>query len=1231
MCQPIFQQSTELQHISWLHQKDDLTRWFGVRSDEHNNMWLEDHGRFDALMDAMAENSGRHVTRCPQLVGFMGPTNGGKSTLVKLLIESSKKTDQTYEDASPVVGSAAYDCIPTSGDVHLYADPASITSERPLLIADCEGFDGGERLPLGVQICQEQGPLPTAVPPDLLSSRRRPLQWADTPEHRRREFIVSKLYPRITYAFADCVVFVLRNPKSFASTALDRLLDCAAATFDRSSTVKPHCIIALNATSTSVDASQWDVDSAKRELLSPLSDCLHPCRGVPKLRALAEHWRSLRYEIHTVEHLILRYYDSFSVVRIPTAPNYHKIKEQGLKLRHLIEEGCQRSASNKRKSRMLASAEEFRMYILHGFDHFANTLETAFDFFRHSLSHQPISKEFGRHAFQLYVMLGECRVRSMFPLARALVASCILMDCLRFRKGAVLELFKYYGRELTKALHDYVRRQAPGTHRVDHEGRSERHSGALDVTTEDEIAREIIGQSVEEYVETFKPEVSKLHLEIMANGSSTVSTADQEKTVRLELHADRLHRVYEECGSDIEAYGRATCVCCLMKKPEHPLPCGHILCDDCVRDYGTVDDDIVQIQSCPLHHKKVHWSPPAVVSRPSAGAGLRVLCLENGGIRGVLQLEILAAIDSQLGEHFTIWDCLDLTVGSGTGGLIAAAMSRPNATFEGCFETLRDICDAACTSGKGLPLRVIDRVARSSAAHRASPLDSVLREIFTEKNFGAYGYFRTNARVAVVVPDAPAGTAPLSSYHRPSIEQGMGPNMRSWEVIRATLAGSLEGGLSTGGDAFTGRPEKSLHPAVAAFEEACRSHPKGKSPALLFCLGTGRDAHKKSLSFAGSEHWTRLKEAHERMGGASVRVDVDLDNLPKSNQHKQMDDLRNQVQKVFGQPHFPILFNSIAVQLVATEFIFRASPQSSVGAPHQAVSGTISCRRQSNSDGLQRLLGILKDRCDAGFPPRFVARCGPGLAQMEQIKILELSEILQMEAYRAFTAIEVSLPAAALVSIRFKLFEDEPLCPEGYPISGLPLRDGKPPSAIRQSWSSTSDGTRSTSITDASSLASAGESPRGRPNARSSMTRHLARRDGLHRGATPAMRSWRSSLSKTDIHSATALSGGRPDSILECAGDKVLSSVSTGSFSSSSSVRTAAAETPVRRVGSPSAGTRGMGTTTPNASAHELGPFVPDEVDGKTYNFGATVKADVVAEEGDGKSVIEFFGDWAEN
>ena len=111
--------------------------------------------------------------------------------------------------------------VPTSADVHLYVDPATCASQRPILYADCEGFDGGEREPVAANIIGKLVPEKSRYLTPLQRLARgtkRALKWADrnqpgNKEKGKRGYAISEMYPRIFYAFSDIVVFVLHQPK----------------------------------------------------------------------------------------------------------------------------------------------------------------------------------------------------------------------------------------------------------------------------------------------------------------------------------------------------------------------------------------------------------------------------------------------------------------------------------------------------------------------------------------------------------------------------------------------------------------------------------------------------------------------------------------------------------------------------------------------------------------------------------------------------------------------------------------------------------------------------------------------------------------------------------------------------------------------------------------------------------------------------------------------------------
>jgi hypothetical protein len=199
---------------------------------------FQDYGRFGDLMSATdpvkrghrnshGRRGGQRVrdTRTPSLVSFVGQTGAGKSTLIKLLIDlasedkiSARIGSEVVAFPTPVIG-ATGGHLPTSEDVHLYLDPSTANSNSPILFADCEGLNGGERDPTGARMKKRRKEEEAM---DGLRGRgtgaikaisEQALTWADSPHTRTREYAVTNLYPRLLYTFSDVIVFVLTTPR----------------------------------------------------------------------------------------------------------------------------------------------------------------------------------------------------------------------------------------------------------------------------------------------------------------------------------------------------------------------------------------------------------------------------------------------------------------------------------------------------------------------------------------------------------------------------------------------------------------------------------------------------------------------------------------------------------------------------------------------------------------------------------------------------------------------------------------------------------------------------------------------------------------------------------------------------------------------------------------------------------------------------------------------------------
>lgn len=146
-----------------------------------------------------------------------------------MLIESQKTSiDPSKSDfPTPVVGGIGTS-IPTSADIHLYADPDSYFTQFPRIYADCEGLTGGERAPMANRALDVDGlgneakKRIEAHKDDTYVRRlrekshganRRKLGFAVDDESRKRENTVRELYPRLLYTFSHVVVFVLANER----------------------------------------------------------------------------------------------------------------------------------------------------------------------------------------------------------------------------------------------------------------------------------------------------------------------------------------------------------------------------------------------------------------------------------------------------------------------------------------------------------------------------------------------------------------------------------------------------------------------------------------------------------------------------------------------------------------------------------------------------------------------------------------------------------------------------------------------------------------------------------------------------------------------------------------------------------------------------------------------------------------------------------------------------------
>lgn len=108
------------------------------------------------------------------------------------------------------------------------------------------------------------------------------------------------------------------------------------------------------------------------------------------------------------------------------------------------------------------------------------------------------------------------------------------------------------------------------------------------------------------------------------------------------------------------------CLSCLAAPPQHVLECGHTLCDTCVRTFAKPqigEEASYVVEACLLCSAQVNLR----VQLKPATAGIRVLSIDGGGIRGIVPLELLRKLQSSIGGKARIQDFFDVAFGTSAG------------------------------------------------------------------------------------------------------------------------------------------------------------------------------------------------------------------------------------------------------------------------------------------------------------------------------------------------------------------------------------------------------------------------------------------------------------------------------------------------------------------------------------------------------------------------------------
>lgn len=439
-----------------------------------------------------------------------------------------------------------------------------------------------------------------------------------------------------------------------------------------------------------------------------------------------------------------------------------------------------------------------------------------------------------------------------------------------------------------------------------------------------------------------------------------------------------------------------TCFCCLMAFAEHIVACGHMFCLRCIRAYGEEKETSLQISFCPLGCGKANGDDTQPARLIPSSAGLRLLALEGGGRRTLLQLETLHRIEKLLGGRICIGAFFDLVVGAGAGAIAAVAISRTGAVAQDAIQAFTEVWNEARPAD--VPYIVARIISRSSS--QTDRLHKALRSTFGHDRpfLDSRPQFRPDLRAAVTCT-GPSGRnlVVIANYRRREVEnskhlfeRAIAPDneIKTWEALAASMAhpphykqfrhqnsAYLDGGFGE-------------HPMMTAVAEARAIWGSEHPVDIVLSVGTGLDSERivregqkqkrsearteprlKTKLRVGERHAYRteknwhfsLTEFRKRLqdDGRIVHCNPTFPETAPDAWRGGIDDLRLHISSILSLPHMEMLLQDIVSRLVASIFYYDWR------------SDRIECRFQPNSENIQHLGEfLLSCHCD-DFSPHF--------------------------------------------------------------------------------------------------------------------------------------------------------------------------------------------------------------------------------------------------------------------
>ncbi|KAF7547599.1 hypothetical protein G7Z17_g7633 [Cylindrodendrum hubeiense] len=733
---------------------------------------------------------------------------------IRSLIYQGQNSDTIENLEAPVPGArtGASACLPTTGEVNLYLDPDTFGTQVPYFFADCEGMLGGE--PVAAQYQKR-----------WFKHGRRYLVRPKDGKQIDRQTAVMTIYPRFLYIFSDVICMVTRNQKAWADSVV-KLLEWSRV--GAHNTVNqyalPALVIVLNGPT--FENSAWisgDHEAATRDFFMAIEQEINKNTALRKM--------AKQHGDKTMNELLTRNFSSVYVHYIPlegfeNLGNSGVIIPQIARLAHRIRSEAKSVQKMRAETWSLFDARQLSMIFDFAFKHLASGSEDPFDFNQCRQQISPPTAVEGHFAEFMRNCLKDSETRN-FDATASIVGSCIVRNSMKLEGSDLLYPSVVFNKELKEVCRraldrflsrtqscSYIRPET-GEKCVNTKiGHAKGHQSAdgvffadgnfisgvfnvrrfLELVGESVVkALKDINRSVESNREARRAYAAKKHRELLASIPDKTFWTKPVNTSWMDL----FNGLYaEDLGSRLNVRARV-CYACLFGRPEYAFPCGHIICFDCVREFDQTAPKetypgTAMHKGCVLcgsQENKFGTWPYFVDYRPDL-SGIRLLSLDGGGVRGIIQLSIIARLDRFINLDIPFGELFDLIVGTSAGGLIALGLGTHNFSVEECITHFKSLCEKGFQHEPGSKNKYWGWVVRLfvRSIYKTEPLENALKSIFGQNEL--FGHRGNASRVAVITTVSTESRL-LANYNGGDGNRYMNSTIYTWLAARCTSAAPM--------------------------------------------------------------------------------------------------------------------------------------------------------------------------------------------------------------------------------------------------------------------------------------------------------------------------------------------------------------------------------------------------------------------------------------------------------